>query len=268
MIPRRISSKNTTSPTSTQSNTPASTPSSQNKTSRGSEAVRNILKNRLRAFGILDKSTKNAVATSASSALPSHLTKALDNSQTLEETLSSAQSVAAFATSPSAQKNFTSARQASISPRKAAEVGHQGKMMPTQMRTPDEVKFNSLQLRNKLLKLPTEIAQPYRELLSKIVNGSDSKKRDQLLNQMAAQVDNHIEKFTTVEFKGVTTEIPRPLHQKFIQLRLNLLKLPPARAEQYSTLLKDVLGSKDTGKRDLLLNQLSSQVDSEVKGFK
>lgn len=95
---------------------------------------------------------------------------------------------------------------------------------------------------------------------------NDDAQRDKLVNDMAKQVEGHVKNFTTVEFKGITTEIPRTKHLEFAQMRLNLMNLPEARNQQYSVLVRDVLLNKDDGKRNQLLTQIANQISKETSG--
>ena len=123
-----------------------------------------------------------------------------------------------------------------------------------------------MQLRNNLLKLAPESAKQYNALLSDVLASNDIKRRDRLVLQMGKQVEQHLQKFAAVAFNGTTAEIPKSRQLEFMQMRLDLMKLPHARFQEYSQLVRDVLTKKPAGGREKLLVDIARQVAKEVGG--
>ncbi|MBC7513611.1 MAG: hypothetical protein H7234_04155 [Herminiimonas sp.] len=123
-----------------------------------------------------------------------------------------------------------------------------------------------MQLRNNLLKLSPESASPYNALLADVLASKDIDRRHRLISAMGKQVEQHLQKFATVEFNGTPAEIARPRQLEFMQLRLDLMKLPHARGQEYTRLVQDVLTNRPAGAREKLLGDIARQVAQETKG--
>ncbi len=130
-----------------------------------------------------------------------------------------------------------------------------------------DAELKLMYLRNNLLNLAPETAQSYKQLLSDVLASDDIDQRHRLVDEMGKQVEQHLKKFATVEFKGVTTEIPKTMELEFMQMRIDLVKLPYERGEEYGRLLQDVLASKLAGGREELLGAIARQVAQETKGL-
>jgi hypothetical protein len=129
-----------------------------------------------------------------------------------------------------------------------------------------DTELKILQIRNALLKMSPASTQSFQKSLVNALSDTDAGQRTRLIADVSKQVVDHLNKFEKVEFKGVTTEIPKAKIPEFMQMRLNLLNLPDTtKRQKYTALIQDTLLNKNQQRRESFLTEIAAQIADEVR---
>lgn len=168
--------------------------------------------------------------------------------------------------------------EASLMPSRVSQTpGDCGAAAPLHGARPHQRKLLEDAIRAALPGLATAEASHYQRLLDNTMQAGDPARQTILLQMLEANVRTAVARHgvalshptiwqsfaktsLNVNFQDSVASITRAKQEKLLQLQLDILKLPPALATGYRTLLREVLASADPAKRDALLTRMAKQV--------